>query len=274
MEAEVEPDVHTLNSRGGPVTLLRGFAVLEALAAAPSSRGLDHATLAQRVGFSRSTLYRYLASLQEAGYVEEIGQTSRYRLGSRILYLAATMHQREFSELARDEVRELMRLTGETAHATVYDHPYSVTVLMAETGGPFGPRVALGSRRPLHASASGKIFLAHGDPRRVDAYLAGNLEPRTAATITDPRVLRTILADVRKNGWAVDQGESYEGICGLAAPVFDFAGEVVGTLSITVATSRLDSKRIRALVDPLVAKAAALSARLGRVRALVHEETA
>ena len=269
-----EPGFEWPETRGGPVTLQRGFALLEALAAAPSSRGLDHATLAKRVGFSRSTLYRYLASLVEAGYVEEIGQSSRYRLGPRLLYLAATMHQREFSELARDDVRELMQLTGETAHATVYDHPYSVTVLIAESAAPFGPRVALGSRRPLHASASGKVFLAHGDPRRVDAYLAGDLERRTSATITNPSALRTILSDVRTNGWAVDQGESYEGICGLAAPVFDFADQVVGTLSITVASDQLEAERIDALVDPLIAKAAQLSARLGRVRDRVHQGVA
>ena len=82
--------------------------------------------------------------LEEAGYLEPIGGSSRYRLGPRILYLAATMHQREFSELARDDVRELMTtLTRETAHATVYDHPYSVTVLIAENGAPVGPRSRL-----------------------------------------------------------------------------------------------------------------------------------
>jgi DNA-binding IclR family transcriptional regulator len=245
------------------VTLGRGLNLLEVLAAAPSTRGLDHATLAKRAGFQRSTLYRYLAFLQRAGFIQEIGSTGRYRLGPRILYLAATMHQREFSELARDSVRELARMTGETAHATVYDHPYSVTVLIAENSAPVGPRVALGSRRPLHASASGKVFLAYGDPRRVSAYLAGQLEARTSRTITEPAALQRILCDVRRNGWALDQGESYDGICGLATPVFDYAGEIVGTLSITVATDRLASVRIRELVTPLAEKAVELSERLG-----------
>jgi DNA-binding IclR family transcriptional regulator len=245
------------------VTLGRGLNLLEVLAAAPSTRGLDHATLAKRAGFQRSTLYRYLALLQRSGYVEEIGSTGRYRLGPRILYLAATMHQREFSELARDCVPELARITGETAHATVYDHPYSVTVLIAENAAPVGPRVALGSRRPLHASASGKVFMAYGDPRRVSAYLAGKLEARTSRTITDPAALQRILCDVRNDGWEIDQGESYDGICGLAAPVFDFAGEIVATLSITVATDRLAAPRMRELVAPLVEKAVELSGRLG-----------
>jgi DNA-binding IclR family transcriptional regulator len=260
-----EAEVSAADGRSPLMTLQRGLGLLETLASAPSTRGLDHATLARRSGLSRSTLYRYLAVLEDAGYVEPIGGSSRYRLGPRILYLAATMHQREFSEFARDDVRELMTLTRETAHATVYDHPYSVTVLIAENGAPFGPRVALGSRRPLHASASGKVFLAYGDPRRVDAYLRADLEARTQATITQPAALKRILSDVRANGWAIDQSESYDGICGLAAPVFDFAGDVVGTLSITVAASVLEPARVRELVEPLLVRAAALSERLGCV---------
>jgi DNA-binding IclR family transcriptional regulator len=246
------------------LTLRRGLAIIDALAGAASTRGLDHATLAKRVGFQRSTLYRYLGCLLEEGYVEEVGKSGRYRLGPRLLYLAATMHQREFSELARDPIRELMHITGETAHATVYDYPYSVTILIVENGAPLGPRVALGSRRPLHASASGKIFLAFGDQRRADAYLAGELESRTSATIIHPPALRRIFADVREMGWAIDQAESYDGICGLAAPVFDFTGEVVGTLSLTVASDRLEPARIGELVEPLLAKASELSERLGR----------
>lgn len=254
------------NGRDTLVTLRRGLGLLETLAAAPSTRGLDHAALAKRTGFQRSTLYRYLACLEEAGFVEEVGRTGRYRLGPRLLYLAATMHQREFGELAREYVEELRRATGETAHATVYDHPYSVTILIAENDAPVGPRVLLGSRRPLHTSASGKIFLAHGDGRKADAYLAGSLEMRTPATITDPGALRRELAAVRTQGYALDQGESYDGICGIAAPVFDFTGGVVGTLSITVATEHLDGATVRALVTPLLARANELSERLGRVQ--------
>jgi DNA-binding IclR family transcriptional regulator len=263
--ASTEAEIGAVDVRAALMTLQRGLSLLETLASAPASRGLDHATLAKRSGLSRSTLYRYISVLEQAGYLELIAGSSRYRLGPRILYLAATMHQREFSELARDDVRELMTLTRETAHATVYDHPYSVTVLIAENGAPVGPRVALGSRRPLHASASGKVFLAYGDPPRVNAYLRADLEARTPATITQPAALKRLLSDVRKNGWAIDQSESYDGICGLAAPVFDFAGDVVGTLSITVAASVLEPARVRELVEPLLLRTAALSKRLGRL---------
>jgi DNA-binding IclR family transcriptional regulator len=252
-------------SGGQLVTLRKGLAILEELATASSTRGLDHASLARRLGVRRSTLYRYLACLLDAGYVEEAAEPGRYRLGSRIVYLAAVTHGREFSDLARDSVRELAMLTGETAHATVYDHPYSVTIQIESGSAPVGPRLRIGSARPLHACASGKVFLAYERPEVVDAYLLGGLEPLTLKTVTDPGELRRLIADVRRKGYAVDQAESYEGISGLAAPVFDFMRSVVGTLSLTLAADRMSPERMRALAAPLTECASALSGRLGLV---------
>jgi IclR family transcriptional regulator, KDG regulon repressor len=246
-------------------TLRRGLCVLEAIAAAPPTRGLDHGALARRLNFQRSTLYRYLACLRDAGFIEEVGSGRRYRLGPRILYLAAVMHGREYSDFARDYVWELAAITSETAHATVYDYPYSVTVQVTDGPGPVGPRVPIGSRRPLHCSASGKIFLAHERARVIDVYLAGALEQRTPNTIVDPLALRDQLADARRRGHAVDQAESYEDVCGLASPVHDFTGSVVGALSITVVTPVLSPARIAELARPLVHSASALSARLGHL---------
>jgi DNA-binding IclR family transcriptional regulator len=247
------------------VTLRKGLAILEELAIAPSTRGLDHASLARRLGVRRSTLYRYLACLLDAGYVEEANEPGRYRLGARIVYLAAVTHGREFSDLARDSVRELALLTGETAHATVYDHPYSVTIQIESGSASVGPRLRIGSSRPLHACASGKVFLAHERPGVVDAYLVGGLEPLTLKTITDPAELRRVISDVRRKGYATDQAESYEGISGLAAPVFDFMQSVVGTLSLTLAADRMSPERVQALATPLTESATVLSERLGLV---------
>ena len=149
------------------------------------------------------------------------------------------------------------------AHATVYDPPHSVTIEIDSGTAPVGPRLRIGSSRPLHCCASGKVFLAYERQAVVDALMAAGLPARTPNTITDPGELRRVLSSVRSDGFAIDQAESYEGICGLAAPVWDCTGSVVGTLSVTVATERLSSTAIRELQSPLMRAAAALSERLG-----------
>ncbi len=248
-------------------TLRRGLAILEELAKASSTRGLDHGCLARRLGLQRSTLYRYLAVLLDAGYIEETREPGRYRLGSRIVYLAAVTHGREFADLSRDSVRELTALTGEAAHATVYDHPYSVTIQIESGSAAVGPRLRIGASRPLHACASGKVFLAFERRAVLDAYLVGNLQTLTARTITDAGELRRVTMRVRRDGFATDHGESYDGISGVAAPVFDFMNAVVGTLSITVAADQMTDERVQSLAEPLMRCASALSNRLGRISA-------
>ena len=245
-------------------TLVRGLSILEALADAPTPHGLSHATLAHRLGFQRSTLYRYLGCLQERGYVEPTDEGQRYRLGSRVVVLGAVAFgERGFTRSAKRFVDELALATGETAHATLLDDDHVVTVEIADGDGPVGPRISLGSRRPAHQSASGKVFLAFGPERRRAAYLGGRLEAATALTVTDPHELAAILRDVRRQGYATDQGEYVLGISCVAAPVFDFRGEVAGALSVSVAAGRFDTQRLDRLLLPLLRTARALSENLG-----------
>jgi DNA-binding IclR family transcriptional regulator len=252
-------------SRGGGLqTLVRGLAILDALAAAPAGRGVSHATLARQLGFQRSTLYRYLACLQAQGYVEPADGPRRFRLGSRARVLGlAALHEHDFARLARGFVDELAAAIGETAHATVFDQGQPVTVEIADGEGPIGPRISVGSRRPVHCSASGKVFLAHAPPREREAGLAGELERRTPATITDPAALRAHLADVRRLGYATDQAEFIPGVCCVAAPVFGHRGEVAGALSISVVAARLDPPALMRLTRPLLEAARRFSSRLG-----------
>jgi DNA-binding IclR family transcriptional regulator len=266
---EVQTSETGAGKRGAPeqrslLTLKRGLTILEVLAAAPTAAGLSHAALGTHLQLQRSTLYRYLACLEECGFVEET-EDHRYRLGSRILALAAGVHSRLFADAAGEFVAELAAETGETAHATVYDHPESITIHIAEGSGAVGPRISVGSRRVAHSCASGKVFLAYQPASVVDAYLAGALEARTPATLTSPSALRRLLADVRERGYATDEGESYEGISGLSAPVRDSSGAVVGALCLTVAARRLGRARTRALAEPLTLAAARLSRLLGHV---------
>lgn len=246
------------------VTLVRGLSILDALAAAPPERGRSHASLARELGFQRSTLYRYLSCLQEHGYVEFADATGRFRLGPRAVTIgSAAIASRAFPRFAKQFVDELAHATGETAHATIFDGFQSVTIAMADGAGPIGPRIQIGSRRLPHFSASGKTFLAHQSPDVVDAYMSGELERRTKATIVDADSLRVHLEEVRRVGYATDQAEFVEGICCVAAPVFDFKSTPVGALSISVATEHLDPTRLASLTRPLIAIARTFSHKLG-----------
>jgi IclR family acetate operon transcriptional repressor len=67
----------------------------------------------------------------------------------------------------------------------------------------------VGQRTPLHATSSGKVFLAHMDPDQLDALPAEGLETHTPHTIVDPPTLKRELALVRERGfaWSIDEHE-------------------------------------------------------------------
>lgn len=254
--------------RNSLLTLTRGLAIIDLLASAPDGEGITHPEIAERLDFQKSTLYRYLSCLQAAGYVESAGDNFRYRLGPRVFGLASeALRQRDFPRAAKEFVEALSAATGETAHATVFDRGEAVTVVIADGSGPVGPRISVGSRRPAHLSASGKVFLAYLPSATLRAYLQRPLPGSTPNSITTPDRLAREVAGVRALGYAIDRAEYVESICCLAAPVFDMHHRIVGSLSLSMATATLSRSRIANLSAPLLDVTRRFSRFLGLERA-------
>ena len=89
-----------------------------------------------------------------------------------------------------------------------------------------------GYRIPLHATASGKIFLAHRTPEQIEAYLNRPLERYTERTLAEPSALRAHLAEIRAQGYGWTHGEYEEQIIGVAAPVKGSNGQVVACINV------------------------------------------
>lgn len=89
----------------------------------------------------------------------------------------------------------------------------------------------IGGRLPLHATAVGRVLLADQPDWFVDAYLQRELETPTPKTITDPKVLREIIAEVRKDGFSVTMEQMRVGALSMALPVH-FNGGVVAAVGL------------------------------------------
>jgi DNA-binding IclR family transcriptional regulator len=97
----------------------------------------------------------------------------------------------------------------------------------------------------------------------VAKVIDAGLSARTSKTITDPADFRRALADVRKNGYAIDDEESEVGMRAIAAPVRDLSGRVIAAVGLAGPSQRLTKKELRALVPEVVATGEAVSVRLG-----------
>jgi DNA-binding IclR family transcriptional regulator len=115
----------------------------------------------------------------------------------------------------------------------------------------------------VHATASGKVLLAHLPDVEAEAALEGPLVAHTHRTITRPDELRRQLDVVRGQGFAFDDEELELGVRAISAPVRDREGNVVAALSITCPTSRLPLEGVPAIAAEAQQAADAISHRLG-----------
>jgi DNA-binding IclR family transcriptional regulator len=218
-----------------------------------------------RLGAPKSSL---LPLLRARGYATQ-GRAGDYRLGPRVLDLgAAAPAPRQFVEVARPAVADLMRRTGETVFlgtmssdrtAIVYVDKVESDHIIQYTGG-------VGERRPLHATSIGKAILAVlPGGEREEIFQSLSLARHTERTVTSLPALRAALDEVRRTGVCVTIEELVPGASGIAAPVFDRLGRVAGACAIGGPTDRV-RPRLRMLAAAVKATARALSARLGHSR--------
>ena len=138
----------------------RAVALLEALAAADGPQGTNE--LARRTGINASTVSRVLATLREAGFVDREPGGQRWQLGLRLVHLGnAALARLDLRDLARPLLEQLVRETGETATLSLPAQGEGVTVDFAPSPHSVSSRAEIGRASVAHATAVGKLVLAH-----------------------------------------------------------------------------------------------------------------
>ena len=238
----------------------RAFAVLDALADGPA--GVTD--VAARARVPKSTAARLLGALETEGAVEQLPGDTRYRLGRRLVSLAAGMRDmRGLVAVARPTLTGLAAETGEAAGLSVADGFAVHYIDQVGSSNEVQVRDWTGSRIPMHAVSSGQVFLAYLPGPVLARYLATPLERFTPRTITDASALLERLRHVRRDGLSWVREEFAEGISSVAAPVAAADGEVVAAVHIHGPSYRFPAAGTEgAIATAVVAAAAQVGARL------------
>jgi DNA-binding IclR family transcriptional regulator len=243
-------------------TVERAIGVLDVFSADHVEIGLSE--LARELELNKATTHRLAQTLLNADLLEQDPATRQYRLGLRLLSLAALVQAgldvRTRARSALDRLREEL---GETVYLLVLRDLRAVCVERIE-GVHFLRDLStqVGTSLPLNAGAGSKAMLAFLPEDVREQVLAGPLEQRTAATITEPGELRERLAAVREDGWALSAEDVASGAGGIAAPIFDHTGAVVAAVSVGGVVGRLFERRDETAAV-VVDAARDISARLG-----------
>ena len=218
-----------------------------------AARGwVSAAELAAEMGVDRSTGWRLARSLQRVGWLHHDPVTGRYRLGIPLFELGTrVLDTIDVRDEARRVMTELVASTGESVDLAIRDGDSVVFIDKIDGTHEVRAFTRSGQRARLHATAAGKVFLAHMPGPELRAYLARPLEARTPATITDPAELVQVVEETRRRGWAINRGELHVEAGALAVPVLDATGACVAALGLNVPLSRLDEDRVRILIARL-----------------------
>ena len=251
-------------SRGRSVQSIdRAFAILEEVAR--NREGIGLADLSKRVGLHNSTTFHLVKTMVSLGYIRQIKDSKRYRIGRPLFALAASaLDEIEMVSMATPVLDDLSRDTGESSHFAT--RMSDAVIVMARTPGPgaFQLTDRAGVVRPAYCTALGKIILAALRPDQLDRYLERvELKPLTTRSITDPGRLRREIEDVRRAGIAFDDGEFDNEVRCAAMPVRDFSGQVVGAIGISGPVWRLSLRALQSRAKNLERAARRLSEAFG-----------
>jgi DNA-binding IclR family transcriptional regulator len=233
----------------------RAAVLLKAIA--DSRRPPTVVELAAACGLNRSTAWRLLATLDAHGLIERDPVSQRYSLGYAFLRIAAGAELDPLVRRARPVLEELARDTGEATNLAVARRFNLVYVDQVDPPQIIAPNW-FGRPVPLHATSTGKAYLAYLTPEEQAAALPPRLERYTATTVTDPRLLQSELDRVRRDGWAVCIGELEESLFGASAPVLSEQGRPVAIVSVWGTSMRLPSERLPEIGRQALAAAGAI----------------
>lgn len=218
--------------------------ILELLAEDP--QGLTVSQISARLGIARSSAHGLVHTLRRRGYLTQGGVPKRLQLGARLIQLGLNVSDRlELRSAARPTLERLVADTNETALLVVPDRGellYIDKIVSDSSDVRTDPRMS--ARRPLHSTSLGKALLAAVDDASARAVLGRvGTPPVTNFTIADPGVLLADLAKTRRRGYAVDRQEAFLGVCCVGAPIRDYTGRPIGSISLSTIREFFDPER-------------------------------
>ncbi|HEV3357572.1 MAG TPA: IclR family transcriptional regulator [Pseudonocardiaceae bacterium] len=252
----------------GPSVTSRVITLLSAFSA--EHRALTLSQLSRRANLPLTTTHRLVGELAALGALER-DEHGRYRIGVRLWEIASLAPRAGgLREAAMPFLEDLFDATRENVQLAVLDgiEVLYVERMSARNAIPVISRV--GGRLPVHATAVGQVLLANSPVELQEQVLTGPLTRLTDKTITSPRELRVLLAEVRRTGIAVADGHVDTQSLSVAAPIYGPDDTVVAGLSIVVPAVGQGQ-----LFAPAVRSAArGISRALGAPRAIIRPSAA
>lgn len=229
------------------------FSIIERLA---DERGTGVTALAETLDISKSTVHNHLQTLLDLGYVVKDGD--EYRPGLRFLGLGDQARQRhDLYYVAKPETDSLVEAVGERAQVMVEENGAGIYIYHSLADQAVRTDSHIGTVVNLHATAIGKAYLAHlPDDDLEDLLEQMELREQTPNTHTDREALRSELQEITDRGYAFNNEERTVGMRAVGAPILSDNERLLGGISVSGPTTRMNGTWFREEVPEMVTQSA------------------
>ncbi len=199
---------------------------------------LGIADISNMLTINKNAVSRVLEALMEKGWIYMSDTVSKkYRLTMRpFSIISASVSENEMLKISKPILSRIHEKIGDSVYLGIKNGNNVLYLLHFDSVKEVRISGRAGGEYPLNCSAPGKILLSYSNTDEIKKYFSTSIDKRTENTITDFERFMIEADKIKKAGYAIDNEEFAKGIICIAAPIFDYEGNVVASIGISSLT--------------------------------------
>jgi len=240
----------------------RAFDIIEVLAC--SRKSMSVTDIAKSTKISKSTAFRLLQTMHARGFVEK-DDNQAYSIGYKLIDVVSNhINALELQTEAKSYLEALRAEFNMAVHLGILHGADISYIENLDISLPVNKYTQSGYRSPAYCSSMGKCLLSCLSGEELETLLYDYaFKKYTEYTITNPNEFKQYLKKVRRQGWAMDNQEYCLGQRCVAAPIFDYRGDAIASISISGTTNQITDEKLPEIIEKVKQAAINISRRLG-----------
>lgn len=237
-------------SHYSPPSVKKAFRILQAVS--DYQGGLGVSELSKKLNMSKSTVHGIASALEELGLLIRNPNDKKYRIGYTLFELVRKSYGKiALRDIARVSMEKLVEKIGETVFLGVVNGDHVTILDVVESPGEMKITSPPGTRIPLLAGATGKVFLSQFEEKKAKETIQRlGLLKYTSKSITDPEEFLKILKEVKKQGYAIDNEEYLVGVKAVASPI-KTRSATLAAIWVVGFTSNINDQKLKKIINEI-----------------------